>query len=86
MPSSLPCTITRKITSRLHTSITQNHQKIELYGSPTTKEIKKPQLSRWIVRAEMQICTERHRDAEQEDPHPHVVGTNWEAYLRNKGS
>ena len=30
------------------TTITQNHQKIELYGSSTTKELKKSHSSRWV--------------------------------------
>ena len=29
-------------------NITQNCQKIELYGSPTTKDLKKPYSSRWV--------------------------------------
>ena len=35
------------------TDITQNRHKIELYGSPTTKELKKTQSSRQVAGAEM---------------------------------
>ena len=30
------------------TNITQIRQKIELYGSPTTKDLRKPHSSRWV--------------------------------------
>ena len=43
------------------TTITQNHQKIELYGSSTTKELKKSYSSRWVGGEERQKCTERQR-------------------------
>ena len=36
-----PCTTKRKTTTNLKTKNSQNCQKIKLYGSPTTKELKK---------------------------------------------
>ena len=47
----------------LKTSNTQNHQKTELYGSPTTKDLKKPHSSRWIGGAKMWRQVERCRDS-----------------------
>ena len=38
----------------LKTNNTQNYQKIELYGSPTTKDLKKPHSSRWVGGVELQ--------------------------------
>ena len=43
------------------TNITQIHQKIELYGSPTTKDLKKPHSSRRVGEAEMWKDRERWR-------------------------
>ena len=36
-----PCTTKRRTTTNLKTKNNQNCQKIKLYGSPTTKELKK---------------------------------------------
>ena len=47
------------------TNTTQNHQKIELYGSQTTKELKKPHSSRWVRQAVMWRC----KDGGQAVPH-----------------
>ena len=47
------------------TNITQVCQKIELYGSPTTKDLKKPHSSRRLGWAEMWSGVERDGDAEQ---------------------
>ena len=45
-----------------------NRQKIELYGSPTTKELRKKHSSRLIVGAEMSSWAERtHGKAALED-------------------
>ena len=41
-----PCTTKRRTTTHLKTKNNQNGQKIKLYGSPTTKELKKKHLSR----------------------------------------
>ena len=41
-----PCTTRRRITTNLKTKNIQNCQKIELYGSLTTKELKKKHSSR----------------------------------------
>ena len=48
---SLPHT-TKRRTTNLKTKINQNCQKIELYGSPTTKELKKKHSSRLVGGAE----------------------------------
>ena len=45
-------TTSRKETTNLKTKNNQNCQKIELYGSPTTKELKKKHLYRLVGRAE----------------------------------
>ena len=42
----LPRTTKRRTTTSLKTKNNQNSQKIELYGSPTTKELKKKHSSR----------------------------------------
>ena len=52
------------------TTNAQNHQKIELYGSLTTKELKKP------FRCVEGVKTRRLGDMEQAVPHPHVVDKN----------
>ena len=48
----LPCTTKRKITTNLKTKNNQNCQKIKLYRSPATKELKKHS-SRLVGGAEM---------------------------------
>ena len=48
-----PHTTTEKITTRLQNKYHQKHQKIELYGSLTTKDLNKPHSSRWVGGAEM---------------------------------
>ena len=45
----------KKLQLDLKTNDTQNHQKIELYGSPTTKDLK-PHSSRQVGGKEMQRC------------------------------
>ena len=52
----------KKLQLDLKTNITHNHQKIKLYGSPTTKDLKKPRSYRWLGEAEMQREVERHRE------------------------
>ena len=49
-----PRTAIKRITTKSQTNNSQNCQKIELYGSPTTKDLKKPYSSRWAGGAEMQ--------------------------------
>ena len=49
---SSPCTTTVKLQLNYRTNIIQNHQEIELYGSLTTKELKKLHSSGWIGGAE----------------------------------
>ena len=74
----------------LKTNNTQNHQKIELYGSLTTKDLKKPHSSRRVGGAEMWRGAERCRHevwrgevvaVEQAVPHSCVVDKNQEGYL-----
>ena len=48
----LPCTTKRRMTTYLNIKNNQNCQKIKLYGSPTTKEIKKKHSSRLVGGAE----------------------------------
>ena len=75
----------------LKTNNTQNYQKIELYGSPTTKDLKKPHSFRWVGGVEMQRWVERHRDmvwhrdsaSEWAVPHSHVIDKNQEGYLES---
>ena len=50
---------TIRITVNLKTNNTQNCQKMGLYGSPTTRDLKKPYSSRWVGGAEMGIGAER---------------------------
>ena len=48
---SISCILTQpqqKLQLDYKTNITQNHQNIKLYGSLTTKELKKPHSSRWV--------------------------------------
>ena len=52
-------TIKRRTTTNLKTKNNQSCQKIELYGKPTTKELKKKHSSRPIGRAEMGSRAER---------------------------
>ena len=52
-----PCTTKRR--TNLKTKSNQNCQKIELYGSPTTKELKKKHSSRWVGGGEMGNWAER---------------------------
>ena len=49
----LPCTTKRRTTTNLKTNSNQNCQKIELYGSPTIKELKKKHSFRLIGAAEL---------------------------------
>ena len=70
----MPPHITIRITTNLKTKNTKNCQKIKLYGGPTTKDLKKPHLSRQIGGAE----TGNHvsKDTvwlERAVPHSHVV-------------
>ena len=48
-----PCVTKRRTTTNLKTKNNQNSQKIELYESPTTKELKKKHSSRPVGGAEM---------------------------------
>ena len=77
------------------TNNTQNHQKIKLYGSPATKDLKKPHSSRQVGREETQRRVERSGDtvhsgeaasAKQVVPHSRVVGKNREGYFGSEQS
>ena len=74
------------------TTTTQIHQKIKLYGSLTTRELKKPHSSRRLGEVEMQRhaggATEvgRRGDMGWAVPHPHVVGKDREGNLRIEGT
>ena len=48
-----PCTVKRRIITNLKTKYNQTCQKIELYGNPTTKELKKKHSCRSVGEAEM---------------------------------
>ena len=54
-----PHTTKRRTTTNLKTKNNQNCQKIKLYGSPTTKELKKKHSSRLVGGAEMGSWVER---------------------------
>ena len=54
-----PRTTKRRIMTNLKTKYNQNCQKIELYGSPTTKELKKKHSSRLVEGAETASQAER---------------------------
>ena len=54
-----PHTTKRRTTTNLKTKNNQNCQKIELYGSPTTKELKKKYSSRQVGGAETAVREER---------------------------
>ena len=51
--ASPPCTTIRRIITNLKTKYNQNCQKTKLYGSPTTKDLKKKYSSRQIGSMEM---------------------------------
>ena len=78
----------------LKTNNTQNHQKIELYGSPTTKDLEVIfiQMGRRGRNAEMgreaQRCsvTQRGGGSGKEVPHSRVVDKNQEVYLGGEQS
>ena len=59
-----PRTTKRRTTTNLRTKNNQNCQKIELYGSPTTKALKKKHLPRPVGGAEMVRWGERTRSRE----------------------
>ena len=56
---TLPPHITKRTTINLKTKNNQNCQKIELYGRPTTKELKKKHSFRLMEGAEMEARAER---------------------------
>ena len=79
---------TIRITVNLKTNNSQNCQKMGLYGSPTTRDLKKPYSSRWVGGVEGQRDMVWHRggvvsvaEAEWAVPYSFVVDRNWEGYL-----
>ena len=56
-----PCTTKRRTTTNLKTKTNQNCQKIKLYESPTTKELKHEHSPRPVVGAEMGNWADRTR-------------------------
>ena len=83
----------KKLQLDYKTNVTQNHQKIKLHRSLTTKNLKKPHSFRQVGRAEMWRGTERCGAAkwcgeavEQVVPHSRVVDKNWKGCFRNKRS
>ena len=83
----------RELQLNLKTKNTQNFQKIKLYGSPTTKSLKKPHSSRQVGGVEIEMGREAKRcsvarevAAAQVVPHSCVVDKNWEGYLGNEQS
>ena len=68
-----------------------NHQKIELYGSLTTNDLKKSHSSRWEEGVESwsqggEDTVWHGETAEWMVPHSHVVDKNWEGYLGSEPS
>ena len=55
----MPPHTTKRTTTNLKTKNNQNCQKIKLYGSPTTKKLKKKHSSRGVRGAEMAARVER---------------------------
>ena len=58
-----PHTTKRRTTTNLKTKNNENCQKFELYGNPTTKELKKKHSSKLLGRAETGSQVERTRAA-----------------------
>ena len=54
-----PCTTKRRTRTNLKIKNNQNCQKIQLYGSPTTKELKKKHSSELVGKVEMGSWMER---------------------------
>ena len=70
-----PCTTKRQTTTNLKTKNKQNCQKIKLYGSPTTKEVRKKHSFRQVGEAETGSWVERMQGkaaAEGWVPHFHA--------------
>ena len=75
----------------LKTNNAQNPKKTQLYGSPTTKDLKKPHSSRWVGGEEMWRWVERHREAGRGGgggmgSPPHMWWIKIRGYLGNEGS
>ena len=65
-----PCTTKQKVQLDYKTNVTQNNQKIMLYGSLTTKELKKPHSSKQV---EGWRWTERHRNIDKWNGRSHTL-------------
>ena len=55
---SPPYTTTMKITTKLQNKYHPELSKIEVFGGPTTKDLKEPRSSRQVGGAEMHRCVE----------------------------
>ena len=93
--TSPTCTTIRRITTNLKTKNTQSCQKIELYGSPTTKDLKKPYSSRqvggvetgsWGREKAVLAARGQQRPVEWVVPHSGVGDKNQEKYLGSEQS
>ena len=71
------CTTKRRTTTNLKTKNNQNCQKIELYGSPTTKELKKKHSSIPVGRTDMD--SRGGVDAQQGSAWRTVTGGGWQS-------
>ena len=76
----------RELQLYLKTNNTQNCQKIKLYGSLTTEDLKKPHSSRQEGGAELRYGVERLQWWRNAVPHSHVVDKNREGYLGSQQS
>ena len=62
--ASPPHTTTEKITTKPQNNNTQNHQKIERHGSPTTKDLKKLHSFRRVRGVETWYSVERRQNGQ----------------------
>ena len=62
-----PCTTKRRTTTKIKTKINHNYQKIQLYGSLTTKELKKKHLFRLVGRAKTAAWVKKIRGKAAEE-------------------
>ena len=80
----------KELQLNLKTNNTQNCQKIKLYGSLTTKDLKKPHSSRRVGGEKMQRPVERgvacRGGGTTGSPNSLVVNKNWEEYLGSQKS
>ena len=83
----LPCTTRRRTTTNFKIKNNQNYQKIELYGSVTTKELKKKHSSKLIGGAEMDDRggEDSQQGSSWQSGQSHIcMRINWEEQLRSE--